>query len=233
MQQVSVSWLRPYTPIMSTRPPGKKRTTADVFAERERSQRADQKLATRTRIAEAALAEFAAKGFRAASISAIAKRADISRSAVHFHFQTKIDLANEIGFAVYPEAQDVYVSLGAVDGTDEHTVHAWLDRFHAFFRSNRAKLSVAAQANMAEPALGQDLADILDDFAVRIVRALGGGIAEPPAMHVELVRFLLIALDRYGYVTEIQGVVLRDAIEDAIVANIMWTLQQVARQHQQ
>lgn len=217
---------------MSTRPPGKKRTTADVFAEREQSQRADQKMATRARIAEAALAEFSAKGFRAASISAIAKRARIGRSTVHFHFQTKMDLANEIGFEVYPEAQDVYVSLGAVDGTDERAVHAWLNRFQVFVRSNRAKMSVAAQANMAEAALGQDLADIFDGFATRIVSAISGGTVDPPAMDVELVRFLLIALDRYGYLTQIQGVVLREAIEDAIVANIMWTLQQVAGHHQ-
>lgn len=58
--------------------------------------RRDQKVATRSAILYVAADEFDAKGYVGTAISDIAKRLDLTKGSVYFHFPSKAELATEI-----------------------------------------------------------------------------------------------------------------------------------------
>lgn len=162
-----------------------------------------QKDATRERIAKAALEVFQEQGFLGATIEEVAKRASVSRPTVYFHFKDKLDLANEIGIALYPETEKVILALGTLDPDDTAAVGRWLRRFTALQNANAPAISVAVQANTSDTRLAQDLVDIYGEHAETIVRTAHPD-EEPDARRIEIVRVLLLTVDRYLYVTRIQ-----------------------------
>lgn len=58
--------------------------------------RQEQKVTTRRAILQVAAEEFDAKGYVATAISDIAKRLDLTKGSVYFHFPSKAELASEV-----------------------------------------------------------------------------------------------------------------------------------------
>lgn len=58
--------------------------------------RQEQKITTRRAILQVAAEEFDAKGYVATAISDIAKRLDLTKGSVYFHFPSKAELASEV-----------------------------------------------------------------------------------------------------------------------------------------
>lgn len=188
------------------------------------SQRAAQKAETRGRIAQAALDEFTKHGFQAASMGAIAKRAHIARSTVHFHFQTKAELANEIGLRHVDTWKGYYHDFGALDPADREAIERWLGRFPELRAAEGPVTVVAFQANVIDTSLGQDFADVIREFSRIAVRSALGAHHVPSDVEIETVRFLLLGLDRYWYLRWSQEAEFSPRIDDAIVTFAQMTL---------
>lgn len=165
-----------------------------------------RKDATRQRITEAAFEVFAAEGFLAASIEQIAKRAAVSRPTVYFHFPSKIDLANEVGLALAGKTEVIVMKLAAIPCEDRPRIRRWVREFSGNVGRNSTQVSVAVQANTADNSLAQDLVDVYGQWSRTIaVQVLGRGHKRLTAA-VESLRFVLVSVDRYSYLTKVQEV---------------------------
>lgn len=76
------------------------------------NQRQRQRLATRTKILQAAASVFAELGFEAASMGEIAKRGDLKKALVQYHFETKEQLWKETVDKLWQERKS---ALPAID----------------------------------------------------------------------------------------------------------------------
>lgn len=72
----------------------------------ERRSQADRRAATRAGLLEAARAEFAERGFAAASTEAVVRRAGVTRGALYYHFPDKAALFEAVVEAVAAEIRD-------------------------------------------------------------------------------------------------------------------------------
>ena len=92
--------------------------------------------ASRDRILEAASAEFAARGFAAAGVDRIARRARVNKAMIYYHFDNKLALYTAILREVYLPVGDRVVSIAAchvsarakLDGVVEALVEATGER---------------------------------------------------------------------------------------------------------
>jgi AcrR family transcriptional regulator len=160
---------------------GTEAAPADRVA-RPRSRRApDAKARTQARILEAASSLFAARGYEGASISAIAARARVSRSAIFWHFGDKETLFREaFRRMLVPFAEEIARSLAHPDPTTrlveliavyERIVEEQTPAIQAFVRW--AIESPALRASIREPLFG------MHDHFVRDVRdALAPALGE-------------------------------------------------------
>jgi AcrR family transcriptional regulator len=190
---------------------------------KKHSIRQRQKDETRRRITEAALEVFAEEGFVAARIDEIAKRAGIGRTTFYLHFQTKIDLANEIGMAMFGTFNRYVRQLGAIDPDDGDAIEDWFNRYREAARRRRVSLAVSTQANMSDPELAEDLMDVYREYAFSIATAVTGE-DRPSESAIELGRYLMIALDRMLHITSVQGVRATPELRHAAVEHIRFSL---------
>jgi len=180
--------------------------------------RQKQKDATRSRITEAALELFSKEGFQAANIDAIARQAGIARTTFYLHFRTKHDLANAIAEPLRPIFEEVFRLLGGI-GTDSAAVDLWLDHYLATVREHAVKLAVATQANVSDAALGRDLTLLNEEYAGIVAHALLGDLA-PTAREISQIHLMLLTLERYSFLVEVQHAVISRELRAAMTVMI-------------
>jgi AcrR family transcriptional regulator len=128
------------------------------------------KAATHERILNAAMAEFAERGYQATSVDDIARRAGSSKGGVYFHFPNKqamfealiVDLMYMLEGAVRDAIGQAHGALGRVDAALSVVIHIFSEH-----RSLTHLLLVEA------PCLGQPF-----DHEVRAARRVFAGIIE-------------------------------------------------------
>lgn len=94
---------------------------------------------TRARILDAALAEFGARGYLAASIDEIAARAGVTKGAVYYWFEDKDDLAHDLQVEVWDRLK--HEALVAFDPSGDT-----IDNLRACFDAYVAALQAMPQA---------------------------------------------------------------------------------------
>jgi len=181
-----------------------------------------QKDATRSRITKAALALFSKDGFQAVNIDAIAREAGIARTTFYLHFATKTDLANAIAEPLRPVFKEEFRRLGEA-GVDASSVQAWLEHYLATVREHVVKVAVATQANVSDAALGRDLTLINEEYAALVAHAALNG-TPPTARELAQIHLLLLTLERYSFLVEVQHAIISRELRAAMTIMISETI---------
>jgi TetR/AcrR family transcriptional regulator len=86
---------------------------------------------SRRQILDAALTEFAAHGFRGASVDAIARRARVNKAMIYYHFDDKVALYVEILQGIFTPIADRTAEVAASQATPRDKLLAFIDVFFA------------------------------------------------------------------------------------------------------
>ena len=86
---------------------------------------------SRRTILDAAVAEFAAHGFRGATVDAIARRARLNKAMIYYHFEDKLALYLEILRGVFTAIRDRSAAILASAASPGEKVAAFIDAFGA------------------------------------------------------------------------------------------------------
>jgi AcrR family transcriptional regulator len=119
-------------------------------------------------IIAAALEVFAEKGFAAARLDEIARRAGVSKGALYLYFETKEDLFRAVvGAAVSPNLEMVRSAASAFDGPFEQLAPLILGRAAELMSANH--IAAVAKMVIGESRNFPDLARIWHDDVVGVV----------------------------------------------------------------
>lgn len=171
---------------------------------------------TKARILEAAAAEFGERGYEAASIRSIARRADVDPSLVHHYFDDKSALVAEV--VAVPLRPDRIVQ-GALDGPIEELGARLLHAVLAAWENPSVR--PAAKAAMRS-AIGQGpVARMLREFLrreimLRLATRLGG--ADDAELRAELAASQVVGIIMVRYILEFEPIA--SASEDELVARV-------------
>src|SRR5665213_4506369 len=140
-----------------------------------------RKTARPAEIAEAALDVFAEKGFAAARLDDIARRAGVSKGALYLYFETKEDLFRAVvRTAVAPNIQAIKAVAEAFDGPFAELAPMILSRAAQFLSQRR--LGAVVKMVVGESRNFPDLARIWhDDVVAVMVDLMTGFIARAQA----------------------------------------------------
>lgn len=155
-----------------------------VPAKRQTIRQAHRSL-TRNTLAEAAFAEFAEKGYAAATIEDIAKRAGTSRATFYVHFSGKVELVDGLWDLVRRHLVTLYRDLAAMEVRTPETLRAWLRRTFDFYEENRQQLLAIHEAIVLEPDMAQAYLDRIDQVTELVIPL----IREDHTMSVESAHF--------------------------------------------
>lgn len=127
-------------------------------ARRSGGVRDEYKALTRKRLTEAAVEEFEEKGYAAATIEDISRRAGTSRATFYTHFGNKAELVEGLWDVVRRSLIQLYRDLNRATTRDRAYIEAWLIRSFAFYEDNRQRLlaiheGIALEAELAEAYL--------------------------------------------------------------------------------
>ena len=174
-------------------------------AERKGGLREAQRLLTRERLVDAAIALFGRRGFRAVTIEQIAAEAGANRATFYLHFRNKEDVANAIGDRLVPNIQATFAALDALRDPTVADVRAWLSAGMAEQTEERRNLlAVATEANVADPDLADDYLRFIDMFIDAMPRYLARfSGAERPAARVRML-MQIVQFERLSYVMVVQ-----------------------------
>jgi AcrR family transcriptional regulator len=179
-------------------------------------------------IVQAAMQVFAEKGFAAARLEDIARRAGVSKGALYLYFETKEDLFRAVvDLAIAPNLELVRALLAAHPGPFPDLLRALAERIGQLV----ATLPVGGVIKMVIGEAGNfpELARVWHD---RLVAHLLGGLTE--AIARAQARGEVKAGDPRVYAIQVIGPILLSVIWDAVFAPIgaePFDVPAVARQH--
>jgi AcrR family transcriptional regulator len=141
-----------------------------------------KKAATQARILDSALTLFARRGFEATSITAIARRAGVSRAAVFWHFGDKQHLFQEAcRQMLQPFIEELAKSLGEDD--PRQRLFQLFNVYEDFVSQNRSTIEAIVRWVLESPTLRSSLVTPLlslhDEFTRDLRHALEEIIGEP------------------------------------------------------
>jgi AcrR family transcriptional regulator len=177
----------------------------------------------RTSIVHAAMAEFAARGYDATSLRAIARRAEVDPSLVHHYFDDKADLfAASIQAPVRPDRLAAHILEGPRELIGEGLVRALLTALE----DPKARARVVS---LIHTALGQEFAaTLLRQFLTRevlgrVAARVGGDEAE---LRASLAASQMVGLivARYGIRVEPLASAPAEEIVARVGAVVQWHL---------
>ncbi|MBC7667375.1 MAG: TetR/AcrR family transcriptional regulator [Gemmatimonadaceae bacterium] len=164
-----------------------------------------QRLLTRERLVDAAVALFGQRGFRAVTIEQIAVAAGANRATFYLHFRSKEDVANAIGERLAPNIQVTFAALDALVDPSVAQVRAWLAAGMTDQTEERRNLlAVATEANVADPDLADDYLRFINLFIDSMPNYLARfSDLERPAARMRLL-IQMVQLERLSYVMVVQ-----------------------------
>jgi AcrR family transcriptional regulator len=137
------------------------------------SQRARQKRATRERLLEAARETFILDGYAAATVDAIAERAQTSRPTFYLHFASKLDVLQELSHDVFESAAQLYPRLDEIlVAADRDAFRSWIRDAVAWLEVHGRIFPVGHEAALMEPEYRVDLYAARREIAHRMPRYL-------------------------------------------------------------
>lgn len=196
---------------------------------RSRKRLPDAKARTQARILEAAAALFAARGYDGASITAIATRAQVSRSAVFWHFGDKETLFREtFRQMLTPFAEKIADSFSHPDPTVR--LLELLSVYERFVDEQKAAIQAFVRWAMESPTLRSSIREPLfamhDQFARDVSEALAQTLGDPVAAEAMAMgilsmlhgNLLLAMVDSDPRRARLRRVGLRSVVERALAS---------------
>lgn len=179
--------------------------TAVQRSEKPGGLREAQRLLTRERLVDAAIALFGRRGFRAVTIEQIAAEAGANRATFYLHFRNKEDVANAIGDRLVPNIQATFAALDAIPNPTVEQVRTWLSAgMGEQTEERRNLLAVATEANVADPDLADDYLRFIGLFIDAMPNYLARfSDAERPAARVRML-MQIVQFERLSYVMVVQ-----------------------------
>lgn len=155
---------------------------AETPRAKRRASRACQKAETQSRILEAAAAVFGARGYERASVSAIASRAGVSRSAVFWHFGNKATLFREaFRRMLVPFAEELKGTARRLDSRERFFELFAL--YEQFVSNNRETIEAimrwVIESRQLRDSLQKPLFALHDEFAADLRETLAELLGEP------------------------------------------------------
>ena len=174
----------------------------------------------RADILDAARAEFAAQGYDATSLRAVARRAGVDPALVHHYFDDKGDLfAAAQDLPVSPAAQIGALVAGPVDGLGERVVRFFLTTWDA--PEGRQRIVALVRSASSHEDAARTLREFLArEVFGRVVASIG---SDRPELRGSLVATQLVGLAMARYVVRMPPVA--DADVDELVAWVGPTVQ--------
>jgi len=190
---------------------------------RGRPRKSDQLVDTREQIVRAAGTEFAANGYDASSVRAIARRAGVDASLVHHYFESKADLfAATVRVPVRPDRVVAEVLAGPRDQIGVNLVRALVVALDDPVASRRV-------IRLLHTALGQEFAATLlrqfvsHEVLGRIAKSLEG---DEPELRASLAASQMVGLivARYGVRLEPLASASPDEVARRVGPVVQWHL---------
>ncbi|HVR29048.1 MAG TPA: TetR/AcrR family transcriptional regulator [Thermoanaerobaculia bacterium] len=154
---------------------------------------------TRTAILDAAEAIFVAKGFAAASMSDVARRAAVTKSLIHHHFGSKKELWAEVKRRSLDEYFEAQRPIAATPASDRASLTESLRIYFRFLESNPSFVRLSAWMNLEDPTLAAPSnPDLLHRGVERLRRAQAQGTfrSDVDPWHI---MFVFFALSTYWF----------------------------------
>jgi len=194
---------------------------------RGRPRKSSAPVDTRALIVSAASAEFAANGYDATSMRAIARRAGVDAALVHHYFDAKADLfAETISAPVRPDRLVEQILAGPKERVGENLVRAVVTALDDPAASKRV-------IHLLHTALGQEFAAVMlrqfltREVLGRIAKKLGG---DDPELRASLAATQMVGLvvARYGVRIEPLASASADEVVGRVGPVVQWHLTGVA-----
>lgn len=109
---------------------------------------------TRSRLADAAVECFSAKGYVATTIDDITSAAGTTRATFYLHFKSKADVVLEVNNHLNDEYQPIFAALFELAEAPHRVgVRAWLDETIRVWERTRSASAAVTEAAMLEPSV--------------------------------------------------------------------------------
>lgn len=132
--------------------------------------------ATRSAILEAASELFVERGFAATSISAIARRAGVTKSLVHHHFGSKEQLWQQVKRVRVRELVEVQRAILEDDEGEEELVGRSIENYFRFLQRHPEMVRLHSWMSLEDPRLSQAAyPELVDSIAARIAELQAAG----------------------------------------------------------
>lgn len=174
-----------------------------------------QRSLTRDRLIEAAIRVFERRGFGDATIEEIARIAGANRTTFYLHFNSKVEIAQQIGALSLHDLLDAYAPLLALDPIDAETVLPEIRRIAEVWERHRVHAGVAIQADAVDFGVSKALNDTIRSLAVAVLKRAG---LPPTPRAVSRLVLMAMLVERYMFTTVVQGVELPEPEGSEILA---------------
>lgn len=139
---------------------------------------------SRGAILAAAVAEFAAHGFRGATVDAIARRARLNKAMIYYHFDDKLALYLEILRGVFTAVRDRSAAIRASSAPPARKVAAFIDAFGAEadahpYLPRLMMLEIADGARHLDPPTLRIMAGIFQNLRAILEEGRTAGVFRP------------------------------------------------------
>lgn len=155
--------------------------------------------ATRSAILDAAEEIFVERGFAAASMSDIARRAAVTKSLIHHHFGSKEELWDEVKRRSLDGYLEQQRSIMASSAADRETLEDSVRLYFRFLESNPNFVRLSTWMNLEDPKLSAPAnPDLLRRGVERLRKAQAQGVfrRDVDAWHI---MFVVFALSNYWF----------------------------------
>jgi AcrR family transcriptional regulator len=135
------------------------------------------------RLLDAGAAVFAQKGYHAARVDDVVKRARTSHGTFYLYFGSKEDLFRALAVSVATE-------MAALAGPDGRcALRAWLARFHDLYEERGAVIRTWTEAEMSDSEFGRIGGSLVIEFTARIAARIrpAGADLDPQVAAMALV----------------------------------------------
>jgi AcrR family transcriptional regulator len=125
---------------------------------------------TMQRLLDAGAAVFAERGYHAARVDDVVKRARTSHGTFYLYFASKEDLFRALAIEVATEMAALAGEFPAiVPGADGRAaIRSWLQRFHDLYERSGAVIRTWTEAEMSDSEFGRIGGDLVIEFTARI-----------------------------------------------------------------
>ena len=146
---------------------------------------------TMQRLLDAGAAVFAQKGYHAARVDDVVKRARTSHGTFYLYFGSKEDLFRALAVSVATEMAALAAEFPAiVPGPDGRcALRAWLARFHDLYEERGAVIRTWTEAEMSDSEFGRIGGSLVIEFTARIAARIrpAGADLDPQVAAMALV----------------------------------------------